>query len=441
MLDQRTKHLALLLDLRKKRLSGFLSVIGALILVFNGILQHLNHRSGIIPNLSDIFLQHLVEKIDSNRMRRTSRPSYSVISPANVGIVQVLTVSRKHGRTAIAATQESGIVVLVLLYAAIVILLSPRQLLLGNHKRAIVNDGRMVILENDLLTFVNRHIRTVDPLTLIFLGTKCTNIEIVTDYLLYGYNAPFFTNLGVILIPHRLLASFLAHSWCGDLFTGQMIGDPLVPPTTYVEAEDLANHLGGGLVNLKDHFLGVLHHVAVRHRADPFALLLTVGNDCRYLFAGIGYGHFVDEEIELDLQPVVGLALLVVDGFTNRNDAKIIFNQVLKLGKPLSGTSRETAQILDDQYIILTAHKLRTKLVIVTRTLIKRVSGFIAVFVIVYRTRRKVSLTILSNNRLLVLDTRVVSVLFHVHRNTGISGNFVSFYHFVSPFSITLTTL
>ena len=25
--------------------------------------------------------------------------------------------------------------------------------------------------------------------------------------------------------------------------------------------------------------------------------------------------------------------------------------------------------------------------------------------------------------------------------NTSISGNFVSFYHFVSPFSITLTTL
>ena len=117
------------------------------------------------------------------------------------------------------------------------------------------------------------------------------------------------------------------------------------------------------------------------------------------------------------------MVLVVVHIIPDGNDADVLFRQILKLGKPLARPTGESAQVFDNQNIIIPAHQLRSESLPVVGALFKGVPRAVAVFVIIHRTCREMQATVIPDNRFLVFDTRVVLVQLQINRNTGVCRN------------------
>ena len=72
----------------------------------------------------------------------------------------------------------------------------------------------------------------------------------------------------------------------------------VAPARVVVELKNLPHNL-----RFRGHyfkFLPLVHNIALGRGADPIAVRLPPLDDIAHLFAGVGDGHFVDEELETD---------------------------------------------------------------------------------------------------------------------------------------------
>ena len=131
-----------------------------------------------------------------------------------------------------------------------------------------------------------------------------------------------------------------------DALLGQVVGDLLVAPALLVvEPEDGADdvRLCGDHLEL----LLFIDKVAVGSGTDPLAVGLPPSDDIADLFTGVGDGHLVDEELELDLQPVIVVG--EVDVVPNGDDPDSCIPQVLQLYQSPAVPSGEPGEIFDDE--------------------------------------------------------------------------------------------
>ena len=100
-------------------------------------------------------------------------------------------------------------------------------------------------------------------------------------------------------------------------------------------------------------FIAIVDDISVGSRTNPFAVQLTSADDILDLLGCVSDGHFVDEELELYLQPVVivGKIYPVTDG----DNAHTGIAQVLQFHKAAAVAAGETGKVLDHKDIVLVA--------------------------------------------------------------------------------------
>ena len=159
--------------------------------------------------------------------------------------------------------------------------------------------------------------------------------------------------------------------------------------------------------------------VTIRHSAKPLALLLAVLDYALDLFAGVGDGHFVDEEAELYLHPLVagGVIYPVADCYNTH----AAVTQVLKLHQTLAVAAGETAEVLDHKYLVFAANKLSAHYLI-ELALVEGVARAVSVRVECKLRFRELCPHIVLDYGFLVLNRGVVPVEFLVYRYSAVAG-------------------
>ena len=225
--------------------------------------------------------------------------------------------------------------------------------------------------------------------------------------------------------PAASLAHLLGHARRGDALRGQEIGDFLVAPAiVVVVVKDAAHDVRFGRHHFK--FLALVDGVAVGGGADPFSVHLPPADDVSHLFAGIGDGHFVDEKLKLDFQPVVIVG--EVDAVADGDDAHAGVAQVLQFHQAAAVAAGEAREILDEQNVILVGHQAAAHLLIAL-ALLKGVAGAVAVLKEGEAAARKALLHKVADDGLLVFDGDVIPVQLIVHGNAGVTGDVEGFDH------------
>ena len=103
------------------------------------------------------------------------------------------------------------------------------------------------------------------------------------------------------------------------------------------------------------------------------------------------------------------MILIVIHPVADGNDADIALGEILKFGKSFARSARETAQILDDKYIVFVLHELFAHTHVIG-ALLEGVARFVAILEVIDRACRKVQTAVFVYDRLLVFDTRVIAV-------------------------------
>ena len=135
------------------------------------------------------------------------------------------------------------------------------------------------------------------------------------------------------------------------------------------------------------------------------------------------------------------MILIIIHPVADGNDADIAFGEILKFGKSLAGSARETAQILDDQYIVFVLHELFAHTHVIG-ALLEGVARFVAILEVIDRACRKVKTAVFLNDCLLIFDTRVIAVKLQVNGDSRVRGNAESFNHIDNhSFDVLLITL
>ncbi len=193
---------------------------------------------------------------------------------------------------------------------------------------AVVEDGRVMLFEHDVLALVQLDVLAVDFCARIFALAEGADIEIVFQNPLNGGDGPFPPDFPAARFAVGLPAQLLGHARRRNARVREVIGDFLVPPAVRdVKPVDLPHdfRLGGDDLKLP----AFCEEVAVGRGADPFALLLAMPDDVPDLLGGVGDGHFVDHELELDFQPVVVVGK--IDAVADGDDAHALVAQVFQL--------------------------------------------------------------------------------------------------------------
>ena len=215
----------------------------------------------------------------------------------------------------------------------------------------------------------------------------------------------------------------------GDTLVGEIIGDFFIAPALLViEAEDGAHHvrLGGDDLEL----LLFIYNVAVGGGADPLAVRLPPADDVFHLLAGVGDGHLVDEELELDLQPVVVVG--EVDVVPNGDDPHPGVPQVLQLHQPPAVPPGEAGEVLHHQDVVLVGHEPLPH-GLVALPLLEGVAGAVPVLVEGEGAAGELLLYEVLDDGFLVLDGHVVPVQLLVHGDAGVAGDIKGLGHVLPP--------
>ncbi len=260
------------------------------------------------------------------------------------------------GAAAVPAHQEAGVDVVVLLHPAVVGggALFPQGP--GGGEGAVVDDGLVVVFDDDLLLLVPADVLAVDLPPGVLPLPQGADVEVVVQDALDRHDGPDGLHRPAVLLSGGLLPVPLRHAGGWDALVGEVVGDLLVAPALLVvEAEDGADDVRFGGDDLE--LLPLVDDVAVGGGADPFSVRLPPFDDVPYLFAGVGDRHLVDEELELDLQPVVVVG--EVDVVPDGDDPHPGVPQVLQLHQPPAVAPGETGEVLDDQDVVLVGHQPR----------------------------------------------------------------------------------
>ena len=293
---------------------GALRLGYVLLLAGKVVVEPLQHGSGVVLHLLDIQLQQLVQPVHPDMVAGAGLQTPPVVLAAAVGVLQVGTAHGEHGAAAVAAEEKAGVGVVVDLYAPVMAggaLLTQGA---GGGEGAVVDDGLMVVLEHQVVALVPLDLRAVDLPAGVFALPQRADVEIVVQYALHGDDGPRGLGGALDALALGLAALPLGHTGRGDALVGEVVGDLLVAPAVVVKLKDLPHDvcLGGDDLEL----LRLVDDVAVGRGAEPFAIGLAAFDDGPDLFAGVGDGHLIDEELKLDLQPViiVGEVDVVADG-------------------------------------------------------------------------------------------------------------------------------
>ena len=108
------------------------------------------------------------------------------------------------------------------------------------------------------------------------------------------------------------------------------------------------------------------------------SVLLSAPDDVAHLFGGIGDGDFVDEELKLDLEPVI--VIWKVDAVADGDDTYSGITQVFQLPETAAVAARETGKVFYDQNVIFVGHQTHSHCLI-TLTLVEGITGAVTVFI------------------------------------------------------------
>ena len=117
---------------------------------------------GMLHDPPHIDFQQFIQLVHPDVVGAAPGTAPAVVGAAGVGGTQIPAAHGKHGAAAVPAEQKTGVHVVVLLHAPVIgggTLLPEGP---GGGKGAVVNDGLVVILNDDVFLLVSLHILAVD---------------------------------------------------------------------------------------------------------------------------------------------------------------------------------------------------------------------------------------------------------------------------------------
>lgn len=427
--------LQLLLEVQERGLQIFRRPLGlrhVLLLPGQVRVEPVQHGGGVVFHLLHIELYQLVQLVYPDMVAGAALQPPAVVGAAAVGVLDIPAAHGEHGGAAVTALQKAGVGVVVLLLPPVVGggAALPQGFCRGEG--AVVDDGLVVVLQDDVIQLVPAHILAVDLLSGVLPLAEGADVEVVVDDALDRHDGPLWPDAPLVLLARRLLPLPLGHPGGGDALVGEVVGDFFIPPAVDVQLENLPDDLRLGGDDLE--LLPGIDDVAVGGGAQPFAVLLAAPDHRLYLFAGVGDGHLVDEELELDFQPVVivGEVDVVPDG----DDADARVPQVLQLHQPPAVAAGEAREVLDDEDVLLMAHQFPAHFLI-AGPLVEGVARLVPVLVKGQGAVGKLLLDEVHDDGLLVLNGGVVPVQLLVHRDAAVAGNIEFFNHRSHPSDIS----
>ena len=130
-------------------------------------------------------------------------------------------------------------------------------------------------------------------------------------------------------------------------------------------------------------------------------------------------GHLVQEELELNFQPVVVIGEVDAVAYRDYTHARVA--QVLELHQPAAVAPREAGEVLDHEYVQPVRHQLAPH-GLIPLALLKGVARPVAVFVKHQLRPRELARDKVRDNGLLVLNRSVVPVKLLVNRYAAVPG-------------------
>ena len=352
-----------------------------------------------------------------------------MVGAAGVGGTQIPAAHGKHGAAAVPAEQEAGVHVVVLLHAPVIgggTLLPESP---GGGKGAVVDDGLVVVLNDDVFLLVPFHILAVDLGTGVLGLTESADIKIVVQNPLHRDDGPGGFGFPAGGFPRRLLAHLLRHPGSWNALLCQVVGDFLVAPAlVVVQVKNLPDDLRFRGDDLK--FFLLVDDIAVGGGAQPFPVGLPPPDDVLHLLAGVGDRHFVDEELKLDFQPVVIVG--EVDVVPNGNDANACIPQILQFHQPPGISPGKSGKILHHQNVILMPDQPLSH-GLVALPLLKGIAGTVPILIKGQAASRKTAVHKVPDDGLLVFNGNVIPVQLLIYRDAAVAGNVKGFGHVYSP--------
>ena len=396
--------------------------------------EAVQHGRGVVFDLLDVDFQQLVQLVHPDVVAGTALEPPAVIGPAPVGVLDIPAAHGEHRGAAVAALQEAGVGVVVLFLSPVVGGGAGFPQGAGRGKGAVVDDLLVVALDDDVVQLVPADVPAVDLLAGVFALPEGSNVKIVVQDALDRHDGPGGLDGAAVLLPGGKLALLLRHAGGGDALVRELVGDLFVAPAVDIELEDSPDdlRLGGDHLEL----LVLIHDVAVGGGADPLAVLLAALDDGFDLLAGVGDGHLVDEELELDFQPVVVVG--EVDVVPDGDDAHPRVPEVLQLHQAPGVAPGEAGEVLDDEDVLRMAHQLPAH-GLVALPLLEGVAGAVPVLVESQGAVRETALDEVREDGLLVFDGGVVPVQLLVHGDAAVTGDVKFFNHLLHPLDISLS--
>ena len=347
-----------------------------------------------------------------------------MIGAAAVGLLQVSPAHGEHGGTAVAAFQETGIHIVVFFLPPVVGGGATLPEGPGGGEGAVVQDGLVVVLDDDVFVLILAHVFAVDLLPGVFALAQGADIKIVVQNALHCDDGPGGLDGTAAVLPGSQLPFSLRHAGGGDAFAGEIVGDFFIAPAVNVKLINPADNVRFGGDDFK--FLAFVYNVAVGGSTDPFAVLLAALDHRLDLFAGVGDGHLVDEKLELDFQPVVVVG--EVDVVPDGDDADAGVPQVLQLHQAAAVAAGEAGEVLDDEDIFAVGHQLPAH-GLVTLPLLEGVTGAVPVLEEGEGAVGELLPDERFNDGFLVFDGGVVPVQFFVYGDAAVAGDGKVFNH------------
>ncbi len=287
---------------------------------------------------------------------------------------------------------------------------------------AVVDDGLVVVLDDNLIHGVSLYVPAVDFGPGVLPLAEGTDVEIVIQDPLDGDDGPGWLYRPAAFLAGSLPAQLLRHPGCGDLLGGEVVGNLFVAPAVVVVGEDLPHDVRLGRYHLK--LLLLVEQVAVGGGAQPLAVLLAAADHGARLFAGVGDRHLVDEELELDLQPVVIVG--EIDVVSDGDDPDPRVPQVLQFHQTPAVAPGKAGEILDDEDVVAVGHE-PTSHGLVALPLLEGVAGAVPVLIEGEGAAGELAFDKVLNNGLLVFNGSVVPVQLLIHGDAAVARNIKPF--------------
>ena len=180
-----------------------------LLLVGKVGVETLQHIGGVVLYLFEIQLHQLVQLVHPDVVAGAAGQSTAVIGAAGVGRAQIPAAHGKHGTAAVTALQKAGVHIVIDFLPAVVVgrALFPQGA--NGGKGAVVDDGLMVVFNNNVFQLIPLDILTVDFGTGVLALPECADVKIIVQNTLHRDNSPVLFRCAAGFLPLRLFAKLL----------------------------------------------------------------------------------------------------------------------------------------------------------------------------------------------------------------------------------------